>query len=649
MRLLTIIYFVLSFEISFAQISRPTDYVPQDFDIISYDVSFDLMSTPLPLLEHGVCRIIVAWKEQSKGYLPIHLRDLTIDSVTVDGTITTYLQKGTLADDTMHHAITIGSNVKKGDTSIVLIYYHGMMGKEPPRTFSWGGVYATKRILYAIGTGFFANYVGTTQHWLPCYDHPSDKALLTTRIHVPKGLHAVSNGKLLQVDTTDTGLRYVWNADIPMATYLMTFAVDSFQRHVFGNPHNVVFAIKQDSLATAISFSQLPRMIATLERRFGAYPFSSVGYVLTPTGSMEHQTMISIDEAIVRKKDSTNSTILHELSHQWFGDNVTPQNYGHHWLSESFATFSETLWAEELKGQAGYIQDVQAKITEYFGTTVNREGVMQLEQYPRQAPSSNYPRTIYVKGAAVLAMLRHHLGDSVFFASLRTYLNRHTYGNAVTKDFQQACEDVSGLDLEWFFNQWVRRKGWPRIQVDTATIITNGQRSLRLNIIQVQPADYGFYVRVPIQIGFRLQDNSFVYRTIECSGPETTIFLDSLPPYRSMNVNQGMTFRSLVQVAKVTSIAESHEMNVHALYAYPNPGREVITIEYPIVGKGPVSWSIMDIKGNIIKEWKNQDIHIGTSMTALMQLDVSGFQPGTYVISMKQAAHTFSTTHIITK
>jgi aminopeptidase N len=187
----------------------------------------------------------------------------------------------------------------------------------------------------------------------------------------------------------EKGIRYTWAIDKPLSTYLMTFAVDSFQRHVIGEDRNAVYAIKQDSLATAISFSQLPRMIKTLEKSFGPYPFETVGYVLTPTGSMEHQTMISIDESIVRKKDSTNSTILHELAHQWFGDKVTPRDYGYHWLSESFATYSESLWAEELKKMPGYVQDVQSKITEYFGTTISREGVMPLEKYGRSAPSSN--------------------------------------------------------------------------------------------------------------------------------------------------------------------------------------------------------------------------------------------------------------------
>lgn len=639
---------LVSYEAS-AQISRPTEFIPQPFDIIEYDVSIDLLSAPLPKLENGLCIIKVAWNESPKGILPIHLRDLTIDSVLVNGIKSGFTRKGEIKDDTMHFAIDIPSSIQKGDTSIVRVHYQGMMGKEPPRTISWGGVYSTKRIVYAIGTGFFANYVGTTQHWIPCYDHPSDKALLKTRILVPKGLMAVSNGALQSIDTMEKGIRYTWAIDKPLSTYLMTFAVDSFQRHVIGEERNAVYAIRQDSLATAISFSQLPRMIKTLERSFGPYPFETVGYVLTPTGSMEHQTMISIDEAIVRKKDSANSTILHELAHQWFGDKVTPRDYGYHWLSESFATYSESLWAEELKGMPGYVQDVQSKITEYFGTTISREGVMPLEKYGRSAPSSNYPRTIYVKGAVVLGMLRHQLGDSIFFASLQTYLERHRFGNAITEDFQKACEDISGRDQQWFFDQWVKRKGWPRIQIDTASSLNGGIRSMRLKIMQVQAQDYGIYEQVPLQIGFRLPDNSFVYRTITFSGPETILNIDSLPEFRSMNVNQGNKFRSLVQVARVTGIESSTDFIANALYVYPNPGTSQLTIEYPVSIGESIVLTMQDLKGLTIKTWNVQASNHGNAITGQMQIDVSGVPSGTYVLSINNGKQIISTNCIITQ
>lgn len=634
--------------VSQAQISRPTDFIKQPFDVLGYDVSMDFAGSPQPRLDNGQCSIHVLWKDEPKGFFPVHLRDLVIDSIVVNGINIDYERRGNPADDTMHYAVKVPNGIKKGDTMLVKVHYAGIMGKEPPRSgFSWGGVYSTKRILYAIGVGFFAQYVGTTQHWLPCYDHPSDKATLTTRIKVPKGLMAVSNGMLRNIDTLVDGMRYTWSSDIPMATYLMTFAVDSFQRHVIGSEKNSIYAIRQDSMATVISFSQLPRMIAAMEKRFGSYPFESVGYVLTPTGSMEHQTMISIDENIVRKRDSVNSTILHELSHQWFGDKVTPLNYGYSWLSESFATFCESLWAEELRGQSGYVQDMGAKIAEYLGSAVSREGVMPLEFFPRSNPSSNFPRTIYVKGAAVLGMLRQHLGDSVFFSGMRLYLDRHRYDNATTEDLRKACEDVSGKNLQWFFDQWVKRKGWPRIQIDTSSGVVNGIRSLRMRIKQVQPEDHGLYEQVSVQIGFRLIDNSFIYRTVVFSGLETMITLDSLPEYRAINVNQGNQFRSLVQLAKVTKADDDMNFDIQSLHVYPNPGTDVMTIEYPLLS-GNITWTITDLQGRIIRTWTDASQQHSYSLSGLMQIDVSQIPSGTYTVSLLNSVTTISTQCTIT-
>ncbi|MGA1307963.1 MAG: hypothetical protein ACO30M_08750, partial [Candidatus Kapaibacteriota bacterium] len=177
------VFFLSGIGIAHAQISRPTEFVQQPFDVIEYDASLDLVSSPLPRLDNGRCLIRVNWIDEPRGIFPIHLRDLTIDSVLVNGLNSTFERKGSPIDDTMHYAVSIPKSISKGDSMLITVHYGGLMGKEPPRSgFSWGGVYSTKRILYSIGVGFFAHYVGTTQHWLPCYDHPSDKAKLTTRI-----------------------------------------------------------------------------------------------------------------------------------------------------------------------------------------------------------------------------------------------------------------------------------------------------------------------------------------------------------------------------------------------------------------------------------------------------------------------------------
>src|SRR5205807_6524164 len=117
-----------------------------------------------------------------------------------------------------------------------------------------------------------------------------------------------------------------------------------------------------------VSFRLLPRMVSTFEKHFGSYPFEKVGYVNVPSsaGAMEHETMISIPTSLSTSGDSVYSTAAHELSHQWFGDLVTPLDFRHAWLNESFAVFCETLWAEELGGHSGYIQAQTLRANSYL-------------------------------------------------------------------------------------------------------------------------------------------------------------------------------------------------------------------------------------------------------------------------------------------
>ena len=172
---------------------------------------------------------------------------------------------------------------------------------------------------------------------------------------------------------------------------------------------------------------------------------------------------------------------------------------------------------------------------------------------------------------------------------------------------------------------------------------------MRLKIMQVQTQDYGIYEQVPLQIGFRLPDNSFVYRIITFSGPETILNIDSLPEFRSMNVNQGNMFRSLVQVARVTGIESSTEFIANALYVYPNPGTSQLTIEYPVSINESQVLSMQDLKGGIIKTWNIQASSHGNAMTGQMQIDVSGVSSGTYVLSINNGKQIISTNCIITQ
>lgn len=534
------------------EISSPTEYRQQAFDVLSYDVYLDLTKAPAPETS-GQCEMLLRWTGDPSGGFFFHLRSLEIDSVFYDGVPADARPVGTEADPTYHFVVPSPSSAAVGDTARIRVHYHGTMTNEGG-AFPWGGVSSDNGVLYALGVGFNTNYVSTTEHWMPCYDHPSDKATFRGQFLARKPNVVASNGRSSVADLGDSTVMYIWNTDIPTATYLLTFACGPYSKlEMTGASAPIeLYSLAPDTAATRVSFTLLPRMIQEYESRFGPYPFEKVGYCNTLKGAMEHQTMISYPVQLARSRDTVNSTGAHELSHQWFGDLVSPLDYRHAWLNESFATWCESVWEEALGGFPRYLVSQERKMSSYIASDSRNEGIIPLFDFPRTSPSSNYPSTIYRKGALVVGMLRYELGDSLFFAAVRAYLTRHAYSTATTDDMQSIMEEYAGRPLGWFFDQWVRRPGWPVYSVDVRRDqSTNGMYRAHITLTQTPNGTTEPFVDVPVEIGFRDSENGFVYRVVRASGPETIAEFDSLPDFRQVTINKGPSLRALLQAPQV--------------------------------------------------------------------------------------------------
>ncbi|MBK7033690.1 MAG: hypothetical protein IPH49_10590 [Ignavibacteria bacterium] len=238
--------------------------------------------------------------------------------------------------------------------------------------------------------GFSNNYVSTTQHWLACYDHPSDKATFFARFIVPFSPWKVaSNGMEIYTRPPwpEGKAVYTWSESHPTSTYLLTFAVAPYRMiEMDGVVPHVFYTLSRDSARSARSYSLVPRMTQTFANIYGEFPFDKVGYCNTAKGAMEHQTMISFPVSIAQRNDTINATAAHELAHQWFGDCVSPLDFRYAWLTESFATYSECAWLEELRGDSVYRKAVQEKATNYIRNISLRWRVCSLWRTSRAQP-----------------------------------------------------------------------------------------------------------------------------------------------------------------------------------------------------------------------------------------------------------------------
>ncbi|MFM8770827.1 MAG: M1 family aminopeptidase [Candidatus Kapaibacterium sp.] len=585
-----------------AQISRPTLFRSQAFDVLNYDVDVRFPD-PAKRLVEGRVETRLAWTSRvENGEYMFHLRGLGIDSVIIDGKPREWKTYGVPADDTMHHRVVVPGVHDSGSVSRVSIFYRGTMTNEGGSS-PWGGVQYDDSVLYALGVGFANASVGATQYWMPCYDHPSDKVTFSGRFTVPDSTWIVaSNGLETPVARNANGsVSYTWTEQRPIATYLLTFAAARFRTFSLpGRVPHVFYVLRRDSSLSARSYKLVPKMTEVYSGLYGDYPFDKVGYYNSVKGSMEHQGMIALALSVARSGDTSNVTGAHELAHQWFGDCLSPRDFRYAWLTESFATYSECSWLESLRGWSAYLSAVQTKARSYITQISKSEGVFALEDFPRAAPSSNYPGTIYAKGAVVLAMARALAGDSAFYGALRTYVAEHKYSTVVTEDFRAAMAPALGNRTDAFFAEWVTSIGWPKLNVDQVS----GNGVVEVTISQVQRQtnpSWPIFTTLPLNVLFtQRRDGSSTLDTIDMvMMPET----DGTYRFRCtqlLGVNVGQKARSLVEILRTTDTPQDDVSHIGTITLMPQPASEAVTVRRADASTS-TTLRIISMRGDVVR------------------------------------------------
>jgi aminopeptidase N len=300
--------------------------------------------------------------------------------------------------------------------------------------------------------------------WWPCKDRPDDKFTADLSFIVPDTMIATSNGLLVETRALPGNRSmYVWRETNPITTYLVSLTATNFTE--FAGTYTSLDGTRRmpltyyaypEHLPEAMSrWAFTPEAIGCFAGLFGEYPFLNEKYGMVEypwAGAMEHQTLTSMGDYFQVTPDPTDWVVVHELAHQWWGDLVTCGTWRDIWLNEGFATYCEALWAESRGGPDSLRAAMLAKYADHFpGACYD--------------PTFLFNATVYRKGAWVLHMLRHVIGDEDFFAALRLYAQRFAYGNAVTEDLRAVFEEVSGQPLDWFFAEWVYGIGQPSYRV----------------------------------------------------------------------------------------------------------------------------------------------------------------------------------------
>lgn len=367
-----------------------------------------------------------------------------------------------------------------------------------------------------------------SRFWFPCFDYPGQLSTSEIRVRVPKNLVAISNGEL--INTTEDGKEkiYHWLQQQIHPTYLMTLAVGDFAEirdEWHGKP--VTYYVEKGREEDAKrSMGKTPRMVEFLSEKYGyPYPFPKYAQVCVDDfifGGMENTsaTLLTdrclLDERATLDNRNTESLVVHELAHQWFGDLLVIKHWSHAWIKEGMASYSEVIWTEQEYGleEAVYYRLLEAR--SYLNEDSNRYRRPMVTNIYREAIEL-YDRHIYEKGSCVYHMIRAELGEELFWQAIQTFVQDNAHKTVETVDLLRAIEKATGRNLAFLFDQYVYRGGHPDFKVAYSW---DGEANLaKVTVTQTQANANSnndlFDLRIPIGFGHAKELNTFTVRVNE--------------------------------------------------------------------------------------------------------------------------------------
>jgi aminopeptidase N len=337
------------------------------------------------------------------------------------------------------------------------------------------------------------------RYLVPIYDHPSHKFPTETLLTVPKGFYAISNGALKEQKKNDDGtVTYHWIQEKPIPAYLMTMAVGKFK--VYTEKHGDLEVIyyaepKWDKETVYRSFGKTPEMIKFFEDKLKVpFPWAKYGQIAATNfvmGGMENvsvttQTDATFHDKKAHKDYKSEGLVSHELAHQWGGDLITCKSWSHGWINEGWATQMQNEWKKHDLGESEYLYEQLGKQEAYFSE--------DKEKYRRPIVQTKwkygfdvFDRHLYPGAAWRYYMLKHLVGEEVWWDVLNHFLTSNAYQSVETIDLQRAFEEKTGKSYDWFFDQWIYKAGYPEVKINCS--YQPKKKQLKVKLEQKQEHD----------------------------------------------------------------------------------------------------------------------------------------------------------------
>jgi aminopeptidase N len=464
-------------------------FAPDPLQLVSPNRPFRTLHTALDLdidLEHQRIAGSVTHTIQSLRPLVAEIGfncvGLTVDSVTVDGRRadfdypvpggrnTSWMNNTDEAVSDNLLVVRLRTPLARDQQAHIQVYYRG----EPKIGLYWipteKGIPEKRWEVWSQGEG------ENNRYWIPCFDYPNDRSTFEGRFRVPRGYTAISNGALVEKRDVGDKTEFHWKLEQSQVSYLIMLAVAKYR--VYEEKWNDVdlwYVVPPDADDATIlrGYGLTGDMVDFFSKETGVdYPYAKYAQISVQNfiyGGMENTTATVMNmRTLYDEREALTRTerylVAHELAHQWYGDMLTCREWSHMWLNEGFATYYAYLYEEHHAGDDAFrykMLEAQRKVVSSDDADARP---MVVDFYNRRDARNN--TNVYNRGASVLHMMRFLLGDDMYRATIREYTSEHAFSLVETQDLMRAVRDVTGENLDWFFEQWVFLAGYPKFRVN---------------------------------------------------------------------------------------------------------------------------------------------------------------------------------------
>lgn len=547
-------------------------------------------------LQHTQLKLLFDWEDQAvHGEAAVQMQPVFYpqDSVVLDAvgfdiySVTSMNVKDTLAYtyDGRKLSIDLGKTYKKGQTITTIINYSAF-----PNANELGGsgaITSNKGLFFIDPLDTDPDKPsqiwtqGETEHnsrWFPTIDKPNQRCTQDMILTVDTSYVTLSNGILTSSVDNNNGTRTDrWVMSEPHAPYLFMVAIGDFavvSETWRDKPVDYYVEPDYEPYAKEI-FNHTPEMLTFFSEMLDyEYPWQKYAQIVTRdyvSGAMENTTAVIFGEFVQKTDrqliDNHNDLIVaHEMFHHWFGDLVTCESWSNLTLNEGFANYSEYLWLEHKYGQDHAEEHRHNERDSYFESAA-MQGMHPLIHYSYDDKEDMFDAHSYNKGGLVLHMLRDYTGDEAFFASLNKYLVDNAYTAVEVDELRLAFEDVTGMDLQWFFDQWYLTQGHPVLDVSYGANEDLGYYSVVVSQTQDEEAVLPVF-RLPLDLALYEEDGTKHIYEVEMTQRDQLFLLRVDYPVAFATVDDDYTVLAEINEPEKTTDEYASQVRYDDNYTY---------------------------------------------------------------------------------